>query len=393
MVRFGLYSHLLDEATACGILYAYDIFEFGAISQLITNVILGLAIVVGGARFGAGSLLAGILGGAFISTLIYSVKLAAVRREFGPKRRLLRVDFRSLSKAFKIAAPLIGSVVAGQSTSIVVNRALSRLPVGSLAAFGYAWKMGLLVQLMPNALATVLFPKFSATWYSTKNSEEFGEQCARALRTALFIALPLTCICWMTRVQLVTFFFQRGAFTLSDVHAASALFGLIILNGPAASVSVSLARAFYAIQAARFPVMMDISASCLELFFVPLLTSKFGVRGAAFAYSLLPWITGIGLLRFFKSCFASFPLRNLSVFALKASLIAVPSAWLGERVGGACASLLPAGAVASAFSAGLSALLALALYYEITLLLSFPEATAWNSFIRKTARLLLSRVG
>ncbi len=375
---------------ACGVLYAYNIVQLPAISQLTMNVILGLSIVLGGSRFGSGALLFGMLAGAIASTLMYTVRLAAVRRQYGPKRQLLHVDYRLLSKALKIALPLIGSAASGLSTSVVVNRALSRLPVGSLAAFGYASKMGMLVQLMPNALATVMFPRLSAAWYSGDRGE-FTKQFAPALRAALYIALPLTAICWMSRRPLVSLFFQRGAFTVADVQRAGALFAFLVLSCPAASVSISLGRAFYAIRAARFPVMMDITGNALELFFVPFLTSGFGAQGAAFAYSLLPWITGGGLLIVFKSQFPGFSLRDLGLLAFKTSLIAAPSAWLGERIGSACASLFPATALASALEAGLSAAFALALYYGLTAVLNFPEAKSWTRYLQKAVQRLLLR--
>jgi putative peptidoglycan lipid II flippase len=371
---------------ACGVLYAYNIVRPTAISQLTMNVILGLSIALGGSRFGSGALLFGMLSGAFASTLIYTIQLAAVRRQYGPNRQLLRVDFRLLLKALKIAMPLIGSAASGLSTSVVVNRALSRLPVGSLAAFGYASKMGLLVQLMPNALAIVIFPRLSAAWYSGDRGE-FAKQFAPVLRAALYIALPLTAICWMLRRPLVSLFFQRGAFTVADVQRASVLFSLLVLSGPAASVSVSLGRAFYAMGAPRFPVMMDITGNALELFFVPFLTSSFGAQGAAFAYSLLPWITGGGLLIIFKSQFPGFSLRDLGLFVLKTILISAPSAWLGERIGSTCANLFQITTLASAFEAGLSAAFALTLYYGLTAVLKFPEARSWINFVQKAVQL------
>jgi putative peptidoglycan lipid II flippase len=375
---------------ACGILYAHNVFEVAPLAQLASNLIVMLAIVAGATRLGPASLIVGVLGGAVASTAMYSIKVAQLRKRAGYRSPLLSIDIPSLRKALRIAAPLIGSVIAGQSTSIVVNRVLSRLPVGTLAAFGYAWKMGALVQLMPSALSIVLFPRFSETWYS-KGPEHFAADCARAFRSVLYIALPLTFVCRAFRIDIVALLFHRGAFSSADVAVAGLLFGLMILNGPAASVSASLGRSFYAIQAPRFPVMMDITGNCLELLFVPLLAARYGAAGVAFAYMLLPWFTGTGLLTIYARRFRTFPLRDLAAFALQATLVGAAAAWAGA----AASAAVSGGASFDSFTALLrvasGAGLALMLYFGATLMLRFPEALTLARFAANTSRSLRAR--
>lgn len=369
---------------ACGILYAYDTFYIAPLSQLTANLALVFAIAFGAPGLGAASLAVGVLAGASASTIIYSTKVAELRRRFGPKSHA-GVDFGRVRTALKVAAPLIGSVIAGQSTSIVVNRVLSRLPVGTLAAFGYAWKMSALVQLMPTALSTVLFPKFSKAWYSG-GQEDFAASCIRALRAAIYIAMPLTALCWMLRRPLVELLFQRGAFTRFDAQSAGILFGLLILNGPAASVAASLNRAFYAVQETRMPVLIDIGGNALALVFIPLLASRFGAAGAAFAYMLLPWIAACGLIVLFRRRFGKFPIKELSRFAAVTLFWGLVSAGVGAAAGNIAGSAFGSPALISTGTVLCGAVVAATIYYLATLRLGFSEARSCGSFIRRIVR-------
>jgi putative peptidoglycan lipid II flippase len=364
---------------ACGILYAYDTFYVAPVAQLASNAMLVLAIACGAPKLGATSLAVGILAGATTSTLIYSVSVSVLRRRFGPERRV-GIHFRSVQSAWRLAAPLVGSVLTGQSTSVVVNRVLSRLPIGTLAAFGYAWKMSSLVQLLPSALSTVMFPKFSAAWYSG-GREEFAASCIRALRATTYFAMLMTALSWALRRPLMVLFFERGAFTASNAATAGALFGLLVLNGPAVAVVTSLGRAFYAVQETRIPVLLDVTSNILALVFIPLLAARFGGPGAAFAYMLLPWAVAVGLIMSFRRRFGSFPVLELGGFAAVTLLVAAFSGWLGSGIGQFAGGLVEKRVLVAAVTVGCGGAVAAATYFLGTLLLRLPEAAACSRFL------------
>ena len=371
---------------ACGILYAYDIFYVAALAQLLSNLILALAITFTAPSLGAGCLVLGVLAGAGASTLAYHLGVARLRRRFGPKLRVA-IDFNCLRRAFKLAAPLIGNVIAGQSISIVINRALSRLPLGSLAAFGYAWKMSSIAQLLPKCmLSTVVFPKFSATWYSGGRAE-FAASCIRAVRAATYIAIPLTALCWALRRPIVAMLFQRGAFTGTDATAAGILFGLLVLNGPAASVTASLNRAFSAVQETRLPVAIEVGGNVIALASIPFLTARFGAVGAAFAYMLIPWATACCLIVCFGRRFGVSPVRSLGGFVGLTLLSGCISVWLGAAAGRLIGSAFANTALSSAGTVIGGAIIAGAIYYTATLYLGFPEARTCSSLIRRIVRM------
>lgn len=366
---------------ACGVLYAHGVFNVSPIAQLSSNLILLLAILVGSSKFGATSLVIGLLGGAVVNTTIYTISLIRIRRQYRKPHMTKQFELRTTYRAFRKAVPLLGSLVAGQSTSMIIARSLSRLPVGAIAAYGYGFKMMGMVQLVPNALSTVMFPKLSEAWYST-GEEEFAGQCAKALRAALFIAVPLTGAAYAYRKSIIMLLFHRGAFSISDVNSSSLLFGFLVFAVPAAAVTAYMDRMFYSLQETRLPVLMDITGNVCELAFIPLLASRFGAAGVAFAYMLLPWITAAGLLGLFKRKISRFPLREIGVFGLWIVLMSAGAIGAGAWLGNFCASLTHVGAMwSSLIEIVVGGSLSLILYSEFNVLAGFPEAKKSRDFL------------
>lgn len=368
---------------ACGVLYSYNVFQIAPLAQFASNLMIALAIAFGAGKLGVTSLALGLVAGSAASTTIHAVKVIQIRRRFAPQHSSRHFNLQALRKAVRIAAPLLGSVISGQSTSVLINRVLSRLPVGTLAAFGYAFKMQTLVRLMPGTMATVMFPKFSADWFS-KGPQKFIEGCTRAIRATIYVALPVTALCCLFRRPLVALLFQRGAFNASDVAFAATLFGLLIVNGPAASATIALGRAFYAVQDSRTPLLTDVGGNLLELMLIPVLAARFGASGAALAYMVIPWVTTTGLVILFRFRFGAFPFRELGRFSLWIMIASILCAWIGTVAGSSLIGALHlAGIVSTAVEVGAGSAIALGLFYLVTLLLGFPEAKSLRGFLMR----------
>ena len=372
------------SGVACGVLYAHQIFRVAPIAQLLTNLSLVLAIVAGGAKLGAVSVALGVVVGALGSASLYAIRLMRVRRQFAPGRRARGIDLPALRKLFRLALPLLGGAIVGQTSGAVVARALSLLSAGSLAAFGYGWKLGQIVLLTPSALSTVLFPKLSATWHSSAR-EDFTASYVKMLRAMFFITMPLTCVVYALREPVVKLLLQRGAFSVSAGHLTATLFGLLILGAPGTALSSYLDRMFYATQETRLPVMVDISCAFLAMALVPLLASRFGAVGVAFAYMLLPWITGAVLLALFQYKHGKFPFKTMGAYALKITGIAGISAWAGATAFGLCQGFLGSGLPLLIISLGSGTVLAVGIFLTMALLLRLPEAADCLGYLRRYA--------
>ena len=328
------------SGVACGILYAHGIFRVAPLSQAVSNLAVLLAIMILGHRLGATSIVVGVLLGTIGSASIYASNLARVRRQFAPRERARGTIF-ALRKLARLAAPLLAGIIVGQTSGAVVTRALSRLAVGNLAAFGYSWKLGQIVLLSPSALSTVLFPRLSASWHS-EGPTEFTADVVRAIRAIFFVTMPLMCVSFALRGPIVTFLLQRGAFSSSAAQITAMLFGILILGAPGTAIAAYLDRMFYAMQETSTPVIVDTSCAFVAMVIVPTLAARFGVQGVAFVYMLLPWVTSGVLFVLFQHRHKDLrlPSKEFRGFFLRIGVCAVVSAWLSAMVASLCKGLI-----------------------------------------------------
>jgi peptidoglycan biosynthesis protein MviN/MurJ (putative lipid II flippase) len=150
----------------------------------------------------------------------------------------------------------------------------------------------------------------------------------------------------------------------------------MIIGAPASTVVVSLSRAFYAAQLPRFPVLVDICGNSIELAFIPALAYRFGLGGVGFAYMLLPWMTGSGLLFLFIRRNRSFPTTEFMAFLAKVVLTAITCAWFAGKAGHLLSDGIETIFLRSLVMVLLSGILTLSGFLAGALALGVPEAAS-----------------
>ena len=137
----------------------------------------------------------------------------------------------TLRQALHLSLPLLATILVGQWGIVVVNRALSEMPPGTLADFGYAWKLLMLAGLLPAALATVIFPAFSDA-HANRDTAELSRLAMRALRMTLLLTLPLAMFLWVERTPLVGLIFGRGGMSEAALDETGRLFAILLVGAP-----------------------------------------------------------------------------------------------------------------------------------------------------------------
>ena len=384
---------LVWTGVAAGILYAQGIFWLPPASQLLSNVVLVIMILAFGRRLGPASLVVGTVLASVGNWILYMTRFAPLMRRAGVWIPCsINVGHAGVRKALRLALPLLGAVMMAQWSAIVINRVLSQLPTGILATFGYAWKMGQLISLLPAALVTILFPRFAESWYSSRDGE-FRKVCINALRMALFIVLPLTCIFFVLRVPVVTLLFQRGEFSVETRETAARLFGLFLLGAPASAVCVYLQRILYAVQEMWIPTCIQlISVLCLTVI-APVMAASFGVDGVALvAVVVLPWLTSGGLLLILSQRYRAIRIQELGVFAVEILPLAVAAAWFGGEGGIALGQLIGSSILSLGLTIAGGTSLAILTFYGTTLLLRFPEALQSQRYLQWQRAIVVRRM-
>jgi putative peptidoglycan lipid II flippase len=377
------YAPMVWSGVAAGILYSYRIFWLPPAVQFANNVILVLSILAFGSRLGGVSLVLGVLVSCALGLALYSSRLLPLMRQTGarfPWR--FNVGHPGVRKALRMALPLLGMVLLMQWGCVVVNRALSRLPSGSLAEFGYVWKMGALVLFVPLSLSTVLFPRFSEARFGSAG-DEFREICTRALRMVLFLSIPLACWFAVLRAPVVTLLYKHGAFSADAAATAARLFGLLVLASPAFAAYCSMEKMLYALGKTHIPMLAQLASAALLTTLCGVTARQFGIEGLMMLAGLIVCsVVSAGLFLVLQRRYQAFRWREVVRSTLRVLALAAASAgivWqtslLLERVG-----------APAVFSAALQTLGGLAagasVFAAASLVLQVPEALACARYLR-----------
>jgi putative peptidoglycan lipid II flippase len=236
-----------------GILYVQRVFWLSALVQIVPNLCVVLAVAIAG---GVESLVLGVLPGYAAMLVLFGFGLlhAGRRARVAWDACLKPMARAGLGKAWRLAWPLLAGTLIGQWGVIVINRALSGLPPGTLAEFGYAWKLLALVGLLPAGLATVIFPAFSDA-HANGDAAEFSRLSARALRMTLLLTMPLAVGLFVERLPVVDLLFGRGSMSPQALDETGRLFGILLAGAPAGAFAVALNKIAFAMHDTKSPTV------------------------------------------------------------------------------------------------------------------------------------------
>lgn len=377
------YAPMVWSGVAAGILYAYRIFWLPPAVQLANNAILVFSILTLGSRMGAVSLVFGVLVSSAFGLALYAVRLLPLMRrasaQFPWKPDAAHPGVR---KALRMALPLVGMVLLMQWASVVLNRALSRLPSGSLAEFGYVWKMGSLALLLPLSLSTVLFPRFAEARFGPGGGE-FREICTRALRMALFISLPLASWLWVLRAPVVTMLFERGEFSAEAAATAARLFGLLVLASPAFAAYATMEKMLYALGKTHIPMLAQLAIAALLTASCGWAAQRAGIEGLmGLAGPMVSTVVAGGLFVVLHRRYQAFRWREIFPSTLRILALAAASAGIVRQT----SLLLERVGAPAPFSAALQTvgglLIGVVFFSVAALVWQVPEAVVCARYLR-----------
>lgn len=377
------YVPLAVSGVLAGVLQVHRVFWPAPAGQLAGHLLIAATVAFAGLRLGAAALVIAVLGASLVGVVLH---LSPTLRRW-PSRRpgeglRIALGHPGVRQALRLAAPLAGMFLIVQWAPVVVNRAISEQGPGTLAVFGYAFKMGLLVSLAPLSLVVVLFPHLA--WSRADHSGEFGPLAARALRMGLFLSVPLACVAYVLREPLVALLLERGAFTGAARADVAHLFGWLLLGAPASVAAAFAEKIYYADQRMWAPTVVRLAGVALLTVLVPLAGARAGAAGVAGLLTLLSLAAAVALVVPLAGRHPGFSCAALARHAALVTLLGAGSAWLGGqaaagvvRMGGESASLwLQAASLAAGLVAAGAALLA------ASLAVALPEAAECARYLR-----------
>lgn len=217
-------------------------FLLYSLSPLLYNIGIIGGIVALYPRLGLEGLAWGVVAGAALHALVQVPLL-----RLAPGATLAwRGTFAHLGEVLRLSVPRTAALAAGQVSLIVLVALASLLSPGSIAVFTFAFNL----QAVPLALIGVsysvaAFPTLSRL-HAAGEYPEFVRHIETALRHIIFWAVPATVLVIVLRAQLVRAILGTGAFDWAETRLVAAALALFIVSLAAQSLSMLVARGYYA---------------------------------------------------------------------------------------------------------------------------------------------------
>jgi putative peptidoglycan lipid II flippase len=191
--------------------------------------------------------------------------------------------------------PRLVSQGAVQLSFFFTTRLASFLPPGRLAALTLGWTLMMLpLGILAMSTANAAFPVL-AEQAATGQQRALAATVRRTLGTVLFLMVPSAVGLLLLGLPLVQTVFVRGEFGAESAALTATALGVYALGLPGHGAIEVLARAFFARQDTRTPVILGVSGMALNVLLASLLVGPAGLVGIALALSVSATLEALAL--------------------------------------------------------------------------------------------------
>ncbi|MGD8604308.1 MAG: murein biosynthesis integral membrane protein MurJ, partial [Anaerolineales bacterium] len=259
----------------------YDVGQiFGALVLAPEEPISIAGITLPNAGLGVHGLVYGVILGAFLHLAVQIPGLLRYKFHWTPS---LGLDNPAVRKVGRLMAPRILTIGAFNLIFVVQDNLASRLDVGSVTALAYGWLiMQVPETIIGTAVGIAILPTLSEH-FSRQDESAFQASIQRAGRTLVALTLPAAVLLWITIRPLIEIAFNFDTYGTDLVVWATRAY-LIGLVGH--SLLEIAARAWYARQNARFPLMATAVSAVTFVAMGIILFRPLGAAGIGLSNSL-----------------------------------------------------------------------------------------------------------
>ncbi len=280
------------SAVMGGILQATRRFVAFSIAPVVYNlgIIFGATVLV--PRMGVEGVAWGVVLGAFLHFLIQ----ASVALRLG----LQRIPWPSLQTAgvrriLKLMIPRTAGLAVSQLNLVILLIFASALADGSVAVFNLANNLqSFAVSVIGISYAVAAFPVLSKA-AGRKDMGGFHSALLGAAQKITFFILPFTACFFLFRAQIVRLALGAGQFGWDDTIRTATVLGVFTISLLGQSLVALYARAFYAMQDTKRPLVIALVSESVNLILAYTLRGPLGITGLVIAFSAATYVQ-LGLL-------------------------------------------------------------------------------------------------
>jgi len=329
LTRIMLLSPILLAlgAVATSVLNARGRFAAAAIAPIAYNLAIIGAVLVLGPSMGVAGVAVGVVAGSAGHVLVQLPPLRAIGFRYVP-----RIDLSdgAARRALALMGPRAIGLGASQITFVVTTALATTIGVGALTAFTVAFTLlQIPIGVIGVPLGVVLFPSLSRE-VASGNHEEFVGLLTRAMRLLTFVMLPIAALAAILRLEAVAVLFGGLGPAAIELTAAALLAFLVGLL--AHTLIGVFARAFYAHQDTRTPVMAAILAVVVNTTLATALVGPLRLPGVALAIAIAAWIEAGTLLLLLRRRVGRLGLAQVAWLAVRTLLATAVAAAVASIV-------------------------------------------------------------
>lgn len=382
IMRILLFQPILLSLSgfSMGILNSLKIFGPPAVG----SVIYVLCVVVFGTVLkpfiGIKGFAVGVLIGALGNFLIQVPALHKIGFRYS-----FTLNFRhpGVRKIAVLALPIILSFGLGQIPVVVYQNLASSLPPGSLSSFMYAYRLQQLpIGIFAYSVGLAIFPTLTEA-ISLNRLQLFRDSFSLALRSIMFITIPISVGMMVLAQPLISVVYQHGVFTYKDTLATVPSMVFFAFGIVEQSASVVLPRTFYALQDTWTPVLLSGITLVVNIVLMNVLVKPLAQGGLALAISISGIVNMLLLLYFLKRKISLIDGRRIMVSLAKilfASAIMGIVVWLAFRF---TSKFAGTNFLGSLFNLMVGILVGIVIYFFLALALRMQEMKFILQIVRR----------
>jgi len=298
-------------------------FAAAGMAPLVYNLAIILGAVVLVPVFGIPGLAYGVVLGAAGHLLVQVPSLVRAGARIRPRIELGDPQARL---ALLLMAPRAVGLGATQIVFLVMTSLATTLGDSALAVFNFAFSLlQIPIGVIGVPLGVVLLPSL-AREAATGGTEAFRRLLVRGLSMLGYVMIGLAAVGVVVSEDVVRLLFGFAHIGEDAIVSTGTTLAVFLLGLTAHSLIAVLARAFYALQDTRTPVLAALVAVVVNVVVANLLAGPLGLQGLAMAIAVAAWLETLTLVVLLERRVPGLGLRHVWVVLGKSLLVGLAGA-------------------------------------------------------------------
>lgn len=256
----------------------------------LTGFPLSVAVIVAVVAFSGRCGIEAVAWGVFAASVLQVVVLIPFLFGWFKYEPVIDLKDKRFHRLLKLAGPAVLSMGISEINHLIDRSLASGLPVGSISAMNYAYKLiTFLLGVLMVPLTTIMFSRMSKQ-AADDNQQGVLSSLRRSIVLISLVALPIVAIAMVLSNDVVKMIYMRGNFTLESVLLTGSVLLFYLIGVPSFGMRDYLNRTFHAIQDTKTPFAVACLTVCLNIVLNLILRRFMGARGLALATSLSSYV-------------------------------------------------------------------------------------------------------